>query len=140
MDVYIAREAEKEIAALGLFGEGKGSLGLLLGHTRGKRFFVEGLFVAPGRDWPSLDGLYALDRLFEGRVIGFFAFRPGGPAARALLAPQAVGKAYLEISRARRTGTFKLAASAVDFDGRFKFVPLPLRREPAAKPASRKRP
>jgi hypothetical protein len=139
MDVYLAREAEKSIEAWGMFPGRKGAVGLLLGHTRGKRFFVERLFVAPGRSWPSLDDFYALDRLFEGRVIGFFGILPDNKTKRGLLAPFAVGKAYLEIKVLRPSGRFAASASVVDFDGRFRFVRIPLRLERTAGPAGRGR-
>jgi hypothetical protein len=140
MDVYLAREAHRALEAVGLFPRKKGTCGFLLGHARGHRFMIEGVFPAPGRALSSLEEYYALDRLFEGRIIGFFAFAPAGPARRRLFAPFAAGKAYLEISPSRSSRKLKIAASVVDFDGRFHLLRLPLRKEPAAASPARNRP
>jgi hypothetical protein len=140
MDAYLGREALKALEALRRLAPRRATLGFLLGHTRGHRFFVENIFPAPSRAWPSLDEFYGLDRLFEGRIIGFFAFRQDEKIKRHLLAPFAVGKAYLEISPSRVPGKIRAAASVVDFDGRFRFVRLPLRAERAASPRLRGRP
>jgi len=139
MDVFLTCEALQTTEALRRLAPGKKIIGFLLGHKRGNRFFVEKIFVVPRRSWPPLDEFYDLNRLFEGKIIGFFAFGPDERIKRRLLAPFAVGKAFLEILPARAGGQMKMSAWVIDFDGRFTFVRLPLFKEPAG-PAGGGRP
>ncbi|MBM3295124.1 MAG: hypothetical protein FJY82_11475 [Candidatus Aminicenantes bacterium] len=132
MDAFVTAEAWASLEALGRLSPRGKPLGYLIGHTRGKRFFVERIFTVPGRSWPSLEDHYVIDRMFAGRVIGFFAFRPDRRTAGALSAPHAAGKAFLSLHSARRPGKIKAAVFVVDFDGRFRFVRLPFRKEPRA--------
>ena len=131
MDVYLTGDARQSFEALRRLAPGKKALGFLLGHKRGNRIFVERVFASPRRSWPPLEELYALDRLFDGKITGFFAFGPDERIKRRLLAPFAVGKAFLEILHARAGGQMKMLAWVIDFDGRFMFVRLPLFKEPA---------
>jgi len=140
MDAYLSAESLRSLEALSRLSPRGKPIGLLLGHTRGKRFFIERVFALPARAWPSLEDFYALDRLFEGRIIGFFAFRPDRRTAGALLAPHAAGKSFLGLSPARRPGKIRAAASVIDFDGRFRFVRLPLRKALKDETTARGRP
>ena len=98
--------------------------GVLLGHKRGHRFIVENLLPTPGGLDPRPAFLARLDELFGGRAIGLFG---SGGAARlktALRQPAAAGRMLLCVRFGKSGPRFE--AWAVDFDGRFRFVPLPL--------------
>lgn len=130
MDLYLTRDALRTFEALRRMAPKAKTIGFLLGHTRANRFFVESVFAAPLREWPPLEEYYSLNSLWEGRIVGFFAFAPDAKVKRPLLAPFAVGKAFLEIALGRKAGTaLEFQASAVDYDGRIKFIRLPLLKE-----------
>jgi hypothetical protein len=134
MDVFLTRDAGTSLEALRRLAPKRKAVGFLLGHTRARRVFVERVFPVPRAAWPGLEEFYRLDLLFEGRIIGFFAFDPDERTKRRLLAPFAAGKAFLEIGPARPAKKIEMTASVVDFDGRFRFARLPLLRERAAQP------
>jgi len=121
MDVFLAAEARLALAGLRLVAGRTRPKGLLLGHRRGPRYFVARIFSA-GVDFGfQPDAVRRLDALFGGHVIGFFVFRPDPATRRALLRPFAVGRALVAVD-----GRGALSASAIDFDGRFRLLPLPL--------------
>jgi hypothetical protein len=121
MDVFLGAEARRALDGLRLIAGRTRPAGLLLGHRRGPRYFVEGIFTA-GPDFGfSPAAVRRLDALFGGRVLGFFAFRPGAPTRRALLRPSAVGRVFIAVG-----GRGAMSAAAIDFDGRFLLRRLPL--------------
>lgn len=121
MDVFLAAEAHLALAGLRLAAGRTRPKGLLLGHRRGPRYFVETVFAA-GDDFRFRpDVIRRLDALFGGRVIGFFIFRPDPAIRRVLLRPSAVGRILVAVD-----GRGALSASAIDYDGRFLFTRLPL--------------
>ena len=129
VDVFLAEEARLFLAGLNAGPARSRPRGLLLGHIRGPRFFVEQVFpAAQGFAFRSAE-VRRLDALFGDRVLGFFAFDAPPSLRRRLLRPEAVGR--LLVSLAARSGREPAAtAHLVDFDGRFKLVRLPLARVP----------
>jgi len=121
MDVFLAAEAHLALAGLRLAAGRTRPRGLLLGHRRGPRYFVERVFAA-GDDFRFRpDVVRRLDALFGGRVIGFFIFRPDAATRRALLRPSAVGRILVAVD-----GRGRMSASAIDYEGRFRLTRLPL--------------
>ncbi len=123
MDAHLTAEARRSLEALALLG---GARGYLVGHRRGPRFIVESLVpVAGGRPFSGAD-VRALDALFGGTTIGFFAVGAGRPAARkGALRPFGCGKILLEARRDARNGR-ALKAFYVDYDGAFGLTPIPV--------------
>lgn len=124
MDAFIAADARQAFDALTTLSPGRKLLGVLIGHKRGHRFIVERIFPAPpGFRLDERDILRA-DEAFAGRAIGFFASGDMARLKAALRGPAAAGRLLLSVRTEKRGPAFK--AYAVDFDGRFRFVPLPL--------------
>jgi hypothetical protein len=99
--------------------------GLLLGHERGGRFVVEGVFPAGGSAaLPATVEFDALNRLWEGRLIGLYALRPGPSLRKSVLGPYFFGKLFLELGRTARGAGLK--AFTVEFDRRFYFSAVPV--------------
>lgn len=123
MDAYLTAEARRALEALALLG---GARGYLVGHRRGPRFIVESLVpAAGGRSFSGAD-VRALDALFGGAVIGFFAVGPGrSDAKKGLLRPFGCGRLFLEARRSARNG-LALKAFFVDYDGAFGLSPIPV--------------
>ena len=130
MDVLITGEAGLELRAVNTLRPGPQFWGLLIGHKRGFRFIVEGIFPAgKASKMPSVEGFEALDRLWEGRVIGVFAVRPGARLRRSFLDPFFFGKLFLEV-RPGGNG-LSIRPFLIEYDRTFFFAPIPL--EPGAK-------
>jgi hypothetical protein len=125
VDVFLTSGAQADLGALRALQPPPGSWGLLLGHERGFRLFVERLFPVGRTGLPSGSSWRDLNRVWDGRVIGVFAHRPAASFKKRLLGPEFFGKLYLEkrISGSRPG----LKAYAVDHRGRFVFSPLALK-------------
>ena len=129
VDVLITRRVSAELDALKIFRPAPSAWGLLIGHRRGPRIVVESIFpAAAGAALPPPGPLDDLDRRFGGKVIGFFAVRPGAALKKSLLGPYFYGRVLLEVHFSR--GGILLKAFAVEFDGAFFLAPVPLESGP----------
>jgi hypothetical protein len=129
MDAYLGAEAAAGLAAEALERSGKRCRGLLLGHRRGPRYFVERAFPLRGGAFPSETRFRELDRIFGGRIIGFYASGDGGRGSSSILRPFAYGKLYLWIAglsaRSRRP---VVKPHVIEYDQAFFLSPIPLAR------------
>ena len=125
MDAFISAEAVRALRALSAFPASKLATGLLIGHKRAGRFFVESAFPAPAGFKPGPKNFPVLNEAFQDRIIGFFVYGTGAAARRPFLQPLACGRLLLEIHR-RKSGGDAYSAFAIDYDGRFKTAPIEL--------------
>ena len=98
MDAYLSQEACQSLNVINLISSSSISDGLLIGHKRGPRFFVEKILPSPPGFFPSLKKYHELDQLFNGKLLGFFSFNPDEKKIKKILAPFACGKLFLKIS------------------------------------------
>lgn len=133
MDVLITPGAALEIEAWRTLRPPASSWAVLLGHARGFRFIVEGIFPAGTRRRPDERALAGLETVWPGRVIGVLAVRPGPPLRTALLGPAWYGKLVLIASGPVRTPV--LRPYVVEHDRRFFLDPVPF--APPVKEGSR---
>lgn len=124
MDAYITAEARQSFEALNSLAPGQKHLGFLIGHKRGHRFIVEKIFPAPAGFKIDPENILRLDELFAGRAIGFYASGDVARLKAGLRQPAAAGRLLLAVRTASGAPAFK--AYAIDFDGRFRFILLPL--------------
>ena len=139
VDVFLSADAQRTLQALTVLSAAKISSGLLLGHKRAGRFFVEAAFPAPAGFRPTPENFPVLSETFQGRIIGFFLM--GGSAAdrRAFLQPLACGRCLVAVASrtskviARRksrdishieSGDISYRGFLIDYDGRFRFDPI----------------
>jgi hypothetical protein len=116
MDVYLSDEAQSFLKALSMV---KGDQdGLLLGHLRGHRFFVEKIFPTQKGFFASPEQLLTLNEHFNDRVIGFFSLNPGESKAQKILMPLAQGKLYLSIQTRDEKG-LDIQPFRIDFKDQF---------------------
>jgi hypothetical protein len=73
MDVYLSEEAWQHLRAAAVDNPRGRAGGLLLGHRRGGRFFVERIHPCFSGPFPSSRTYWALDNIFEGKIIGFYS-------------------------------------------------------------------
>lgn len=129
MDVFIAGEAEVGLEAEALASPPQKLRGLLLGHRRGPRYFVARVFPLSGRAFPPASRLRELDRLFGGRVIGFYSSRKPVPGPKGILQPFAFGKLFLHVSGVGvRSGRLAVRPSVIEYDNGFFLSPISLAR------------
>jgi len=124
VDAYLAEEALLDLQGQALDPLSQKTAGLLLGHKRGPRFFVEKIFACRAAFFSTLKNYRALDNHFSGRIIGFYSFDLNTQKRRQLCRPFACGKLYLEIRPGRKRLTMK--PSVIDYKDSFYFRPVPL--------------
>lgn len=132
VDAFLCERAYREIRALSLLPGKKKPAGLLLGHLRGPRIFIE-------RIWPTEEGfrraaeyLWELEKALGCPIVGFFAYLPSRRYLQAILKPFACGKILVEI-RPEKRNSFSLKCSLIDFSHAFKLFPCPLQIESRGK-------
>jgi hypothetical protein len=124
MDAYLAEEALLDLEGQALDPLPRKTAGLLLGHKRGPRFFVEKIFPCRAAFFSTLKNYRTLDNHFNGKIIGFYSFGSNSRKRRQLGRPFACGKLYLEIRPGRKKLTVK--PSVIDYKNSFYFQPVPL--------------
>jgi len=125
VDVLVTPEALRDLEILALLRPERSAWGVLLGHKRGRRVFVERLFPAgTGGRLPAPGRLDELDRALDRRLVGFYAVRPAAAFKGSLLAPYACGRLFFDI-RPAKAGP-GLRAYAVAFNGGFRLAPVGL--------------
>jgi hypothetical protein len=129
MDVYIAAEALLFLKAQALASTKRRSSGILLGHIRGRRFFVETVYPCPETDYAAEAGFWSLQEMFSHRIIGFYSTRSDGRAASRLFRPFACGKLFLRVGILPRN-RLSLQPLVIEFDDTFSLHPIPLSRPP----------
>jgi len=116
MDAYLSKEASSSLEALNIVRGDQD--GLLLGHLRGHRFFVEQIFPTQKGFFSSQKQYLSLNQHFCDRVIGFFSFNPDEQRAKKILAPLTQGKLYLSI-HSQDDDTLDIRSFRIDYKDRF---------------------
>jgi hypothetical protein len=129
MDVFIAEEAKVGLRAEALGPPPEGHRGLLLGHRRGPRFFVARVFPLGGRSFPPASRIRELNRLFDGRIIGYYSTRCPAPGLAGILQPFAYGKVFLRLHGTREGARGPaVRAWVIEYDKKFFLSPISLSR------------
>ncbi|MEE9500579.1 MAG: hypothetical protein V3V48_00755 [Candidatus Aminicenantaceae bacterium] len=124
MDAYLSKEASSSLEALNIVRGDQD--GLLLGHLRGHRFFVEQIFPTQKGFFFSQKQYLSLNQHFCDRVIGFFSFNPDERRAKKILAPLTQGKLYLSI-HSQGDDTLDIRSFRIDYKDRFYLSPIRLK-------------
>ncbi len=124
MDAYLSGEAHQSLAALSLIHPNSIPDGLLIGHKRGQRFFVEKIFSSMKGFFPSLKKYYEMDKLFDGKIIGFYSNSIDEKKIKKILAPFAFGKLFFEINLNPQK---KMTIQSFVIDHEKKFILLPIK-------------
>lgn len=126
MDAYLSREAQQSLKALRLMSSNAIPDGILIGHKRGHLFFVEKILPLLKGFFPSLKKYQELDELYNGKLLGFFSFRPDEKKIKKILAPFAYRKLFLEINLDAQK-EIAVKPHVVDYDKEFFLVPIKLK-------------
>ncbi|MGD8537069.1 MAG: hypothetical protein PVF66_14575 [Candidatus Aminicenantes bacterium] len=127
MDAYLSREAFQSLTALSLVSSNSIPDGFLIGHKRGHRFFVEKIFPSQEGFFPSLEKYQDLDKLYEGKILGFFSFRSDEKKLRKIMAPFAYRKLFLEINL-KRQKEMSIKPYLIDHEKEFLLEPIKLKK------------
>ncbi|MFC2160261.1 hypothetical protein ACFLRX_01265 [Acidobacteriota bacterium] len=125
MDVYFSPEAIQTLEAKKIITTQQNSDGIILGHKRGKSYFVEKIVSTTKGFFPSLEKYFSLNVIYKDRIVGFYSFFTEENKTRKILAPFAHGKLYLDISIAK-SKTLKIKPYSIEFEKVFFFSPLKL--------------
>ena len=125
MDAYLSQGAYLSLAALTLLAPAAYSDGLLIGHKRGHRFFVENTLSSMPGFFSSIKKYHELEKLYQGKLLGFYSFRPDEKKINKILAPWAYGKLFLKIQTSPQKKMF-IKSFAVDYKNNFFLLPVKL--------------
>ena len=125
MDTYLSPEARQSLNVINLISSSSISDGLLIGHKRGHRFFVEKSLPSLPGFFSSLKKYHELDQLFNGKLLGFFSFNPDEKKIKKILAPFACGKLFLEIS-SNQQRKITIKSYVIDYENEFFLLPVGL--------------
>jgi hypothetical protein len=129
MDVYLSKEAWQHLRAQTLESPRRSACGLLLGHRRGGRFFVERVYPCLSGPFPSARKYRVLDGIFEGKIIGFYSSARRARPAAGKLPPFSYNKLYLEFDPHPEKGLI-LRPAVVEYSDSFYLVPADLAARP----------
>jgi hypothetical protein len=124
MDAYLSGEAHQSLTALSLMHPSPIPDGFLIGHKRGHRFFVEKISSSMKGFFPSLKKYHEMEKLFDGKLIGFYSYTIDEEKTKKILAPFAFGKLFLEINLNPQK---KMIIKSFVIDHEKKFVLLPVK-------------
>ncbi len=127
MDAFLTAEAAADLEVLNRLRPAPGAWGFLVGHRTGPCVYVERLFPAgAGAAIPPPGELDAIDRGLGRGMVGLFAVRPTAAFRKTAAGPYFYGRLVLDIRPSPRGPVVR--SFVVEFDGRFRFAPVALRR------------
>jgi hypothetical protein len=132
MDAYFSLEALQQLRAQALELPGRKARGLLLGHRRGVRFFVERIYPCSFPLFPSARQFQALDGVFGGKIIGFYGSGDLSRSEAGKSPPFAANKLYLGFGLHPKKGLI-LKPAVVEYSGSFHLVPVAVAPRPKRK-------
>jgi hypothetical protein len=125
MDAYLSQEAHLSLTALTILSPAAHSDGFLIGHKRGHRFFVEKILSSMPGFFPSLQKYHEMENLYQGKLLGFYSFRPDEKKINKILAPYACGKLLLKI-KLNPQKKISVESFVVDYKNNFFLMPVKL--------------
>ncbi|UCC40443.1 MAG: hypothetical protein JSV96_03055 [Candidatus Aminicenantes bacterium] len=118
MDAHLSREAYQALTALGLIYSQSNPDGLLIGHKRGHRYFVEKIFPTPKGFFPSRETFFTMNEFFKEKILGFYSFAKDEKKIKKILAPFTHGKLFLEI-RLDKKRKMTIKSYIIDYENEF---------------------
>jgi len=123
VDVFLTSDAKRDIEILRLTRPQTGTWGLIFGHNRGSRVYIERLFPAGKNPPRNLSLLFSnIGKASARTPNGLFVFGSSSAIKKAVLGPAFCGKLFSEISPAGLEKRLKF--HIVDFDGAFFLSPV----------------
>ena len=128
MDAFLSQKAYSRIKALGCLPVRRVPDGLLLGHRRAKRIFLEDIFPTQRGFFPGLQKYLEMNQIFGDKIQGFFSLQKNSDSMEKILVPVAFGKLFLKINNHSKNG-LTMRSFLIEYDGNFKLDPIRLKIE-----------
>jgi hypothetical protein len=125
MNVQLSPEAFQCLEVLRFIPQKPRTAGFVLGHKRGRTFFVEKIFPFEKVFSLPLEDFYSLMQVYAEKLIGFFSLSSGRKKIQRILKPIAYGKLFLDIRLDARKRV-SLKSYVIDYDKEFYLSPLRL--------------
>jgi len=126
MDAYLSQEAYQSLSALSLISSRSNPDGLLIGHKRGHRYFVEKILPSLKGFFSSVEKYFATNELLDEKVLGFFSFKKEEKKIEKILTPFAYGKLFLEIHLNKKK-RMDIKSYIIDYEHEFFLSPIKLK-------------
>jgi len=126
MDAYLSRKAYHFLHGLNIASSKPNLDGLLIGHKRGHRFFVENIFPTNKGFYSSLGNYFALDKHFGGKLIGFFTYEADEKKIKKILLPFAFGQLFFDIHLTQKK-KMTIKSYIIDYKQDFFLSPVDLK-------------
>lgn len=126
MDAYLSREAHNSLLGLNLVASKTNMDGILIGHKRGQRLFVEKILPTKNGFFPSYESYLALDKHFQGNLVGFFTFKFNEKKIKKILSPFAFGQLLLNIHPTKKN-KMTIKSYVIDYKKDFFLSPVDLK-------------
>jgi len=126
MDAYLSREAFQTLQVLSLLPPHTVPDGLLIGHRRGHRYFVERVLPTQKGFFPSVEKYFTINKLCSHKILGFFSYLPEEKRIKKIFAPFAFGKLLLKI-RSEGRDNMTIEPFVIDYEKEFHLSSIPLR-------------
>lgn len=126
MDAYLSREAHDSLLGLNLTASKTNMDGILIGHKRGQRLFVEKILPTKNGFFSSYENYLALDKHFQGSLVGFFTFKSNEKKIKKILSPFAFGQLLLNIHSTKKN-KMTIKSFVIDYKKAFFLSPVDLK-------------
>lgn len=124
MDAYLSKEAYHSLVGLNNISPNPNIDGLLIGHKRGHRFFIEKILPTKKGFYSSFENYLATDKHFGGKLIGFFTFQLDEKKMKKIFLPFAYGKLFLDIKPTKEK--MQIKSYIIDYEKDFFLSPVEL--------------
>ncbi|MFW6131554.1 MAG: hypothetical protein ACOC5F_03040 [Candidatus Aminicenantaceae bacterium] len=121
MDIFLSRKVQQSLSALNLLYHSSDEPipdGMLIGHKRTHRFFLEKIFPSQKGFFPYEQTLHECNQIFKGKIMGFYSFHTTEEKVEKLLCPIACGKVFLQIDP-KKESTMSFTSYIIDYKDKF---------------------
>lgn len=123
MDAYLSKEAYHSLIGLNNISPNPNTDGLLIGHKRGHRFFVEKILPTKKGFYSSFENYLAADKHFGGKLVGFFTFQLDEKKMKKIFLPFAYGQLILDIKLMKKN-KMNIKSYIIDYEKDFFLSPV----------------
>jgi len=126
MDVYISPDVHQILTALSLIHSHQPWEGVIIGHKRGHRYFIERVYPLPHLFSFLPQKFFQLDHTFKSKLIGFWGYNLSQQKIDKILAPFAFGKLFLQLDFDSSV-QLDIRSFTVDYKEKFFLSPIQLK-------------
>lgn len=126
VDIFLTPRAELDLALIRMVRPAAGTWGVVFGHDRGGRIYIEGFSTAGRKPPADPAAFFATERGRSGySAEGIFVIGRSADWKKAVLGPAFCGRLFVEIGPAGGSGAAGLKFFRVAYNGAFRLEPVP---------------